>query len=425
MMRDGTGFLEWKPLENGVFTEGAKIKIGVVGISVGAGATFVSSRIAYELGRQCDGVCYVEAGKGERLAVHSLSMASVYRREKFTDYFAAWDEGLAAGCKVNLFENVNWVLRASQQAPELRGRAGEMDSWAKGGGWRAAAGRGAGPEDFAASPAAVSAPLSGCGSTHAAAGFWDLGPAAGRRSGPTGAEVGPSARGSVHTGCSEEPTRGTAARSPSEPSTASAPGWANAIDRELRPASGHAQANSTSSEVRPSMAARRPRSLREELAAPRPALGRIPFERIPGHYMVVDSPAPSTMREMDLMVCIVDPLPSAVIAGSGLAAALRDNRIRTASGYGPALNDPTPCLWVLNKDNSRVAHRELERYLKVKFDFVIPMIDPSEFYRAEYSAMPIFKAIARPGGDETNGRTKAVSETAALAARIRTLLPIF
>ena len=394
------GFLEWKPLENGVFAEGAKIKIGVVGISVGAGATFVSSRIAYELGRQCDGVCYVEAGKGERLAVHSLSMASVYRREKFTDYFAAWDEGLAAGAHVNLFENVNWVLRA-------------------------AAGRGAGSEDFAASPAAVSAPLSGCGSTHAAAGFWDLGPAAGRRSGPTGAEVGPSARGSVHTGCSEEPTRGTAARSPSEPSTASAPGWANAIDRELRPASGHAQANSTSSEVRPSMAARRPQSLHERLATPRPALGRIPFERIPGHYMVVDSPAPATMQEMDLMVCIVDPLPSAVIAGSGLAASLRENRIRTAHGYGPALNDPTPCLWVLNKDNSRVAHRELERYLKVKFDFVIPMIDPSEFYRAEYSAMPIFKAIARPGGDETNGRTKAVSETAALAARIRTLLPIF
>ena len=290
--RGNLGLLEWKTLESGVFTEGAKVKIGVVGISAGAGATFVASRIAYELGRQCDGVCYVEAGKGERLAINSLSMAGVFRREKFTDYFAAWDEGLAAGCKVNLFENVNWVLRASQQAPELRGRAGL-------------------------------------------------------------------------------------------------------------------------------------RSLREELATPRPALGRIPFERIPGRYMVVDSPAPATMQEMDLMICIVDPLPSAVIAGSGRAAALRDNRIRTASGYGPAMNDPTPCLWVLNKDNSRVAHRELERYLKVKFDFVIPMIDPSEFYRAEYSAMPIFKAIARPGGDDSNGRAQAVSETAALAARIRALLPIF
>ena len=386
MMRDGTGFLEWKPLENGVFTEGAKIKIGVVGISAGAGATLVASRIAYELGRQCDGVCYVEAGRGERLAVNSLSMAGVFRREKFTDYFAAWDEGLAAGAHVNLFENVNWVLRA-------------------------AAGRGAGPEDFAASPAAVSAPLSGCGSTHAAAGFWDLGPAAGRRSGPTGAEVGPSARGSVHTGCSEEPTRGAAARSTSEPRTASTSGWANAIDREFRPAVGRR--------------AGQPQSLYERLATPRPALGRIPFERIPGRYMVVDSPAPATMQEMDLIICIVDPLPSSIIAGSGLAAALRDNRIRTARGYGPAMNDPTPCLWVLNKDNPRVAHRELERYLKVKFDFVIPMIDPSEFYRAEYSAMPIFKAIARPGGDDSNGRAQAVAETAALAEHIRTLLPVF
>ncbi len=303
--RGDLGFLEWKALESGVFTEGAKIKIGVVGISAGAGATFVASRIAYELGRQCDGVCYVEAGKGERLAVNSLSMAGVYRREKFTDYFAAWDEGLAAGCKVNLFENVNWVLRASEPA-----------------------------------------------SLFASDGLGEA-------------------------------------------------GWSG------------------------ERSARRPRSLREELATPRPALGRIPFERIPGRYMVVDSPAPATMQEMDLMLCIVDPLPSAVMAGSGRAAALRDNRIRTARGFGPAMNDPTPCLWVLNKDNPRVAHRELERYLKVKFDFVIPMIDPSEFYRAEYSAMPIFKAIARPGGDDSNGRAQAVTKTSAIAARIRALLPIF
>lgn len=47
---DGT---EWNPLREGVFEDAAKIKIGVVGVSPGAGATFVASRIAYELaGRQ-------------------------------------------------------------------------------------------------------------------------------------------------------------------------------------------------------------------------------------------------------------------------------------------------------------------------------------------------------------------------------------
>ena len=55
---DGT---EWNPLREGVFEDAAKIKIGVVGVSPGAGATFVASRIAYELARQADGVCYVEA----------------------------------------------------------------------------------------------------------------------------------------------------------------------------------------------------------------------------------------------------------------------------------------------------------------------------------------------------------------------------
>ena len=36
---DGT---EWNPLREGVFEDAAKIKIGVVGVSPGAGATFVA-----------------------------------------------------------------------------------------------------------------------------------------------------------------------------------------------------------------------------------------------------------------------------------------------------------------------------------------------------------------------------------------------
>ena len=89
------------------------------------------------------------------------------------------------------------------------------------------------------------------------------------------------------------------------------------------------------------------------------------------------------------------------------------------------MNRPTPCLWVLNKDNPKVSHREVEGFMKIKFDFVIPMMDPKEFYRAEYSNMPIFKGIMRPGGEEAKERKAVVSETEALALEIRKLLPIF
>lgn len=88
-----------EPLREGVFEDAAKIKIGVVGVSPGAGATFVASRIAYELARQADGVCYVEASQSPRLSSHSLSLSRIFKEQRFADYFGNWEQGLSAGCQ--------------------------------------------------------------------------------------------------------------------------------------------------------------------------------------------------------------------------------------------------------------------------------------------------------------------------------------
>ena len=307
--RSGFGFrdaMERSPLEQGVFEDVVKIKIGIVGISSGAGATFIASRIAYELGRRAEGVCYVEAAQGPRLAAHSLSLAKVFDKRNFADYFGNWEQGLSAGSRTNLFENVNWVLRNPYEtAPEAKPAVQRL---------------------FSASQA----------------------------DGQIIGEMAP-------------PERISPAITPGE---------------------------------------------------------RIPYERIPGRYLVVDFPALDTLNEMDLVVCVADPLPSALIPAEETVKALRENRIRTKRGFSPAMNHPTPCLWVLNKDNPRVSHRELERFMKIKFDFVVPMIDPKEFYRAEYGNLPIFKAILRPCKEEERTRKIAAAETEALTLEIRKLLPI-
>ncbi len=282
-----SGGQEWSPLEQGVFEDAVKIKIGVVGISPGAGATFISSRIAYELGRRTEGVCYVEAAQTPRLSSHSLSLAKIFDKRNFADYLGSWQQGLSAGSRTNIFENVNWILRN----PYI-------------------------------------------------------------------------------------------------------------VDREEK-------------------------ILPQRSAYTYTYTEEIPYERIPGRYLVIDSPEIHTLTHMDLVVCVADPLPSSLISAEETVKALRENRIKTKKGFAPAMNRPTPCLWVLNKDNPKVSHREVEGFMKIKFDFVIPMMDPKEFYRAEYSNMPIFKGIMRPGGEEAKERKAVVSETEALALEIRKLLPIF
>ena len=102
--------------------------------------------------------------------------------------------------------------------------------------------------------------------------------------------------------------------------------------------------------------------------------------------------------EADLVICVVDPLPSRIRSGLQQLEALRDNQIRFGKRFSPLLNLPSPVLWVLNKDNPQVGHRELERSLNIKFDFAVPLLPPEIFYKAEYSSVPIFQMLESAGG---------------------------
>lgn len=114
-------------------------------------------------------------------------------------------------------------------------------------------------------------------------------------------------------------------------------------------------------------------------------------ERIPGRYLILDEPPIARLTEAEMVICVVDPLPSRLHSGMEKLICLRENRIKAGRKFSPALNLPTPVIWVLNKDNSQVSHRELEQFLKIRFDFVLPLLDERIFYRAEYSGVPIFK----------------------------------
>lgn len=114
--------------------------------------------------------------------------------------------------------------------------------------------------------------------------------------------------------------------------------------------------------------------------------------------MIVDNPRPESLLEADLVICVVDPLPSRIRSGLQQLEALRDNQIRFGKRFSPLLNLPSPVLWVLNKDNPQIGHRELERSLNIKFDFAVPLLFPEIFYKAEYSSVPIFQMLEAAGG---------------------------
>lgn len=133
--------------------------------------------------------------------------------------------------------------------------------------------------------------------------------------------------------------------------------------------------------------------------------------RIPGRYMIVDNPRPESLWKADLVICVVDPLPSRLRSGMQQLEALRDNQIRFGRRFSPLLNLPSPVLWLLNKDNPQVKHRELERSLNIKFDFAVPLIPSEIFYKAEYSSVPIFQMVEadvrpHPSGSSDKKRTR-------------------
>ncbi len=100
------------------------------------------------------------------------------------------------------------------------------------------------------------------------------------------------------------------------------------------------------------------------------------IERIPGKYILCDCPI--EYRKYDLIICVVDALPSRVVASKKTVNHFKNyfsNRI----------------LWVLNRDFNGDC-KKIEKYLGVKFDYIIPAESQELFYKAERFGRPLAKS---------------------------------
>ncbi len=76
------------------------------------------------------------------------------------------------------------------------------------------------------------------------------------------------------------------------------------------------------------------------------------------------------LMEMDYVFCVVDPLPSKLIANRDMFETLSgDKRV----------------VWVENKHNSGVMKRSFSKYMRRKMTYRIPLLPGELFYRKEYN----------------------------------------
>ena len=97
---------------------------------------------------------------------------------------------------------------------------------------------------------------------------------------------------------------------------------------------------------------------------------------MPGRYIIADSPPLETLQQYDLVIAVIDPIPSAVYAGSSVYETLRD--METCG---------LPVLWVFIKDNPGVNHQSLKHFLQLREYFAVPAVSVETFCRAQYSGL--------------------------------------
>ena len=124
-----------------------------------------------------------------------------------------------------------------------------------------------------------------------------------------------------------------------------------------------------------------------------------PLDDLSGKWIIADDPPLEMLHRFDLVIGVIDPLPSRIFAGMETYEALRD---MAAGG--------THILWILNGDNPEVNHGELRRFLRLADVRTIPLADPAVFYRAQYaSCLPVeLLAAGRWHGAGDSGSRHAV-----------------
>lgn len=92
-------------------------------------------------------------------------------------------------------------------------------------------------------------------------------------------------------------------------------------------------------------------------------------------YAIYDNP--KSYRGFDLIICVVDSLPSKILASVKTITHLKEyfsNRV----------------LWILNKDYGQNI-RVIEKKLGIRFDYIVPIQPQETFYKAEMQGRPLFK----------------------------------
>lgn len=98
------------------------------------------------------------------------------------------------------------------------------------------------------------------------------------------------------------------------------------------------------------------------------------IHNLSGDYIICDMGCryrESRIAEMDMLFCIIDPMPSKLIAAREM--------------YHNLVKGEKKIVWVLNKDNGGIQRKCFYDYMKVKGHERIPMLDPELFYKAEYN----------------------------------------
>ena len=106
-----------------------------------------------------------------------------------------------------------------------------------------------------------------------------------------------------------------------------------------------------------------------------------------GGIWILDEPPQAQWQRCDVLVCVVDPLPARVLAGLA-----RHHRLRAEQKERESRGEHS-LLWVMNKENPAVDRRELERFLKIRFDAALPLLPTEFFYQAAYQEMPWIRSL--------------------------------
>lgn len=128
---------------------------------------------------------------------------------------------------------------------------------------------------------------------------------------------------------------------------------------------------------------------------------------VPSGITLCDMPADITLDDLeflsvfDTIVFIIDPLPSKLLASFDKLEVMKAAEIAGIS-----------VIYLLNKYNTGVSKRDVDRYINVKEYLTIPFIDSSKMYQAEFNCKTIYDM-----NDECNDVFEGIFERISIRAQ--------